>query len=646
MSKVTSTELNRLRTHPHATKLYLGVEHGTTLLTAQIDGDHVRGDTTLLLKNVVCADTSDLRRGMTVSISANAANDRKISAVFLSYDSGTLTLTIGPNAIDAYDNQYVVVYTAFHMWKLDAPTWDGSQHIEPFAIMGPPRAGFINESLSFTGDNSYSPLGYTISTYLWKKFDAVLVSGDLNAANTQDSPLALSWAAAGEYLVKLKVTDDAGEIGVSFRPVLMYERTGANAPYSDFVIRNFRWNGQGWSADFTVYGDGSEDEFPPESLVVVWAEDWYGAPSDSTKQSIGGAYRGASEIVFCGWIRANTVRANAEDKSVRFTLDSIDAVMARLTMPSFTFRDGDDTTGWTTFNNLTLDKAALHIIQQRTTLPLMADVFVSLFGFELGILDVPEASLYDELNQSIVPAVFGYVAGSRYASVTIARDKNNLTAAQRAYLSTASIMFTSADWLELEIEKESFASVGRVRLEGRLADDTPVAANHPPTGPGHSGEQRVYSGLLFDSQAQATELAARIYRKANRRIKSVRMRMSNYRVPEPAFQEYFTVILQADENEGGYTWNNSLNGDTGREFTCSGMAMEYADGILLVEIVGDASVFGANGADWTPLASVPPRQYLPGYYQGADGSVTAFVALTDDASTILTDDASETLEDG
>lgn len=640
--KVNETEQALLRSYPQASRIYLGVQQGVELLTAQVDSDHAQGDTTILLKNVVCADKGDLKRGMSVSIGELETRNRKVSAVFLSYNSGTLTLTIGPNAHTAHNDDYVTVYSAFHLWKMDAPTWDGSQHIEPFAIMGPPRAGFINEPLAFVGDNSYSPLGYSITDYVWKKFDANLVSGDLNASNDVDNPLVLEWDTAGEYLIKLKVTDDVGEVGISFRPVLIYERTGANAPYSDFIIKNAKWNGRGWSADFTVYGSATEDDFTPEALVVVWSDDYYGG----TQQNIGGAYRGASEVKFIGWIRDNSVRANADDHSVRFTLDSIDAIMAHLTMPSFTFRDGNDTTNWHTFNGLTLDKAALHIIQQRTTLALIADVFVSLFSFELGILDVPEASLFDQLNHSIVQAAFGYVAGSRFGSVTIARDRNVLTDTLRAYLNTASIQFEARDWLELEIGKESFASLARVRLEGRLADDMPVASNYPTTGPGHSGEIRTISGLLFDSQAQADELAQRIYRKGNRRIKNVSLKLPIYCVLEPAFQEYFTVILLAAQNAAGYMWDNTLNGDTGREFTCSGMSIEFGEGFIMVNITGEASLFGGHGASWTPLTTIPPRQWLSGYGQGADGNVTAFVALTDDASVILTDDASETLEDG
>ena len=634
MSKIDSDELALLRTYPQSSRLYLGVQQGTTILTAQVDGDHSEGDTTILLKNVVYDDVTDLLRGMTVSIGALETRNRKVSAVFISYDSGTLTLTIGPNAHTAHDDDYVTVYSAFHLWKMDAPAFT-TQKTPPFAIMGPPRAGFVDEPLSFTGDNSYSPVGRELTTFLWKKFDADLVDGDLNAANDVDAPLVLSWDTAGEYLVKLKVTDDAGEVGVSYRPALIYDRTGENAPYQNFIIKNARYNGKGWSADFTVYDTATEEDFPPEALVVVWAENWYGA----TKQNIGGAYRGASEILFCGWIRDNSVKANADDKSVRFTLDSIDAVMARLTMPSFTFRDGDDTTNWTTFNAFTLDKAALHIIQQRTTLSLMADVFMALFSFELGILDVPEASLYEQLSQSIVPAVFGYVAASRFASVTIARDRNVLTPGQRAYFNTASIMLTSQDWLELTVGKESFASLARVRLEGRLADDTPVAANYPTTGPGHSGEIKTISGLVFANAAQCEQLAQRMYRKGNRRIKNVSLRMPNYCVLEPAFQEYFTVILAADENAAGYTWDNELNGDTGREFVCSGMSIEFGEGFLMVSVQGEASAYGAHGAEWTPLDPLPPRQWLAGYGQGPEGTITELVGLTDDADDALTDDA-------
>lgn len=640
--KITSDEHGILERLPQVSKWFIGVQQGVSILTAQVDGDHARGDETILLKNVVCDDLSDLKQGMSVSIGALEQRNRKVSAVFISYNSGTLILTIGPNAVRAGNDLYVTVYSVFRLWKLDEPAWGGSIHIEPFAIMGPPRAGFVGEPMAFVGIDSYSPVGRTISAYQWKKFNATFVSGDLSAANTEASPLVLRWDTAGEYLVKLKVTDSAGEVGYSFRPVLIYDRTGANAPYSAAIIKNPQFSGNGWSASFTAYGVADENEFPPEAQIVVFAEDWYG----TIKNSIGGAYRGAGNIVMTGWINETSIMANSADKSVSFTLDSVDALMQRLRMPSYTFRDGNDTTDWKTYTDLSLDKIACYLIQQRTTLALVADVFLAIFDFQLGLLDVPRDSLFAQLSQSIVADAAGFVRGSRFGSITIARDRNMLTGTMRSYLNTASVQFTSKDWLGLEVREEKFASTARVILKGLLSDDTVIVARWPSTGPGHNGEIVTIEGLFFDSQAQANELAERLYRKRNRRVKGVSMQLVNWRVLEPAFQEYFTIILQAEQNKRGYDWDNSMNGDMGREFICTGMSINLNNGYSTVQIEGETSVFGAHGADWDLPSLLPTLEWLPGYGQGPSTTGDGLQILLDNASETLTDDSDIKLTEG
>lgn len=637
MSKIIPAEHTRLLEYSHASKLWLGVQQGVDILTADVDGDHSEGDTTILLKNVVSDDLTDLIRGMTVSFGVVQAADRRVSAVFLAYDSGTLTLTIGPNAETLVDDEHVTIYSAFKLWRVEPPTFT-EQKFPPFAIMGSARAGFINEPLSFVGEFAYSPVGRALTAYAWKKYDADLVSGSLTAANTEDDPLVLTWDTAGEKLVRYKITDDEGESGQRFCTVLQFERTGDNAPYGDFTISNFRWGGAGWSADFTVYGVADSNLFPRQALIVVWAEDYYGFPVQGAAGSIGGQYRGAGEVVFTGWIRTNSVLVSAEENSVTFTLDSAEVQMAGLTMPGRTFRDGDDVTDWYTFAGLTLDKALLHIVQWETTLSLMSDVFVGLFGYQVGILDVPSAPLYDQLQQSILGACFGYIAGSRFGSVTLARHRNMLTAELRAYLNTASMEFAIRDWLDLKTNGDNQAGTAQVVLEGRDGADLAIRAVYPVTGPSRNGAIATVSGLLFFDQAQADEMAEVLWRADNRALKGATIRTPNNRVLEPAFEEYATIILLASQNTKGFNWDNEWNGDTGREVICAGMSIDFADGGITVTYEFSISVYGAQGRSFDLLDPAPTLEFSYGYGQGATTPASFDILLDSDGERLLDND--------
>jgi len=496
--KLSASELALLRAYPQASKVYLGVERGVTLLTARADGNHAEGDTTIQLTGVVLptGDADDLVRGMTVALASVASNDRRVDAAFLSYDSGTEILTISANARQVDDGFYVTVYSSMKLWKVPPdPDWDA-----PFAIMGPPRMGFAGEPLAFMGANSYSPLGRTLTAYQWRKYDAALVSGSLSIPNTAANPLVLVWNTAGEYLVRLKVTDDEGKTGIRYCPVLIFDRAGLNAPYTDVIVRNCAYSGRGWSAGFQVYAEAADnDTFPPQALVLLstLGEDYYGG----VKQSVGGCYRGASDMLFAGWIQAESVNVDAEEKSVSFVADSIEQWMDRLTMPNATLRQTD-----TDFNLLTFNSAYAVLDRLRhTTLAAIADVFLALFDYQLEIVDLTQGSLLTQITQSLI-GKYGYVAGSRFGSVTIARDKNLLTAAMRAGLKDSALLFTPEDWLDLTIDKERFASVAQWHIEGKDGEDTPIAADYPVSGPGHNGAVLEDTGWIFLDQAQADEL--------------------------------------------------------------------------------------------------------------------------------------------
>lgn len=618
--KVSTAEQTTLRTFPQASKWYLGFQRGLNLLTAQIDGDHAAGATELLLKNVVCDDTTELRRGMTVSISLISNNDRHTDAVFLHYDPYTLTLTIGSNNTTALNNHYVTIYSKMTLWKMTPRPFD-SQHLLPFPIVGSPRAGFVNEPIAFLGANSYSPVGRALSDPRWKFFGGheTLVSGSLSAFNTAGSPLVMTWDAPGEYMLRFRCEDSLGEVGRTFRPILMFDRSGANAPYEQFRINSCAWRGGGWSANITLYGVADQDEVPTEALMVLWAEDWYAG----VKGSIGGQLRGESEVLFTGWVRGGSVRMEADEHSVTFDVDSVDTLAGALAMDDYTFRDGDDTTDWLHFANLTSGKAALHLLQQRTTLPLMADVFCASFNYQQDRIDVPQGKLLTQLQQSIMQNCTGYVAGSRFCSLTLSRDRNYATALQRGELKNTSISLSSADWLSFVPTEDRFAGYAQVRLEGRDGQDNLIAGVYPTTGPAHSGDILVLSNYFFKDQAQADELAFAVWRVGNRRIQSCHMELPNYRMLEPAFQEYFNAVLPSAENNRGYNWVSTLNGATGREFLCVGMAINFhEEGFITVSIDGKNSTYGPNGLSWDVPDPLPVLEDVPGYDQNPSGGET------------------------
>lgn len=630
--KISDPELALLRTYPQNSRVYLGVERGVTILSARVDGHHDEGATEIQLKDVAFADgfdAGDLLKGMTVALHSVAGNNRRVDAAFLAYDGGTDILTISENVRQCDDNFYVTVYSSMKLWRLDDDSFDTQQHYPPFAIAGGMRAGFVDEPLSFLGANSYHPLGRTLASPLWKFFDdATLESGSLSALGTVDDPNIVSWASAGEKLFRFRIDDSEGERARTFAPVLIFERDGDNAPYAEFVTRGLKWNGAGWSCDFTVYGTADTTEFPPQARIVVWSENWYG----DTKANIGGALRGMGEKEFEGWIRPETITANADEKSVSFTAETTEALF-RKHLPNLTLRDGDDVTDADTFAGLDVTKAVLRVIRQ-TTLSAIADVFLALFEYPLDpLVDIASGTMQAQIAQSLI-SKFGYIAGSRFGSVTIGRNRNLLTAEMRAGLKGSAIRFTPQDWLDVQVERVRGGSVARAHLEGKTGDDTPIAADYPVSGFASNGDTIEDMGWLFKDQAQADELAELVYRRENRGVKGITLRLPNYCVLEPAFQEFFSVQLLSAFNNRGINWDE-------RHFQCTDMQIDFGEGYKTVTLRGEASRFTGGEEAWAPDPSQVP-QYVYGYDQnlGMDtGTDDPFDSVVDSADDFIVDSA-------
>lgn len=466
------------------------------------------------------------------------------------YEDGNPDTLLAAAGIPGYGIAYAVEY-------LDRPV----------ALMGCPRFAWTGETIDFYGWRSHGRGGRTIQNWTWDFDGGVCTGPGLGFPGSPASPIHARWNAAGEYIASLVVEDDSGNnandaYGVPFdrhravRPVLVYDRPGEgdNTPYSNFEVESLTGKyGSGWTIRLKVFGTADKSDFPDSALVILHAEDWYGGE----KGSIGGWY-GQENILFCGYIRADSVEVDFEKSSVSFEAQTIERWMKDISLWPMNCVD-DAAATWHHFNNMTVEDVLWYLTELRSTLKDTTDCFfASDVNAEkaLGFVDLTEASLYDQMSQQLGSCFFGQLSASRHGSVHLFKHKNMMDLAERAWWGPPVYSFSRRDWRdELQVgEERQRDSVAQVDFVGFVYDANgnplEVYSLAPERQTNFGGIEKV-SGILLSGnsiaagQAESNTLAGLYRAWKNIRFPHIKVptRVNN-RVLEPATLDYFAIVLE------------------------------------------------------------------------------------------------------
>lgn len=504
----------------------------------------------------------------------------------------------------------------------------------PVALMGSPRFAWTGEAINLYGWRSHGRGAFVVNTWLWDLDGGVAGGAGINAAGTPAAPVTATWAAAGEYNVTLTVTDDSGKAGNDFydvpftqhiavRPVLVFDRPGGvNPPYTHFEVSSLKGKyGGGWSMNITVHGTADRDEFPDNALVILFCEDWYGG----TQRQMGGWY-GQEGILFCGYIRGDSVTVDHEKSSVSFEAQTIEQWMKELSIWPANFEAAAAPNRWHEFIDMTCEDILWYLAEFRSTLKNVTDCF---FASDIGaqkqvdFLDLTEADLYAQMSDQVGSCFFGELSATRHGSIHLVKHKNMMDLAERGVYGPPIWVFSKPDWhSEIEVGEERMRdSVAQVDFIGFIYD----AAGNPlevyslsPERQNNFGKIEKVSGILLSeatrplAQPESNTLAGLYRAWKNIRFPHVRVSAKNNRFLEPATQDYFGIILAATDTLRGLVWES-------KEFLTVDVsyAIDNEKGSLDVEVTGEASTWGPDGVagPYPPgLAPDEPPDEPPDYW--------------------------------
>lgn len=435
-------------------------------------------------------------------------------------------------------------------WWKDYDVVYSDQNIQepPVIVMGPPACAFIDGGVAtvrFWGDDSYSPRDTALSTPAW-----IFPHGIPPTAvtlGTCAAPHTVTWNAAGTYMTRLQVTDANGHISNGYRPVFIVNRTGAGSPYTDFEITSMSgsFDAGGWTASFRVFAEADVTDFPEGALIVVFAEDWYGGE----KHSIGG-YCHRENIVFVGWIKADSVRKEPETGEITFDAHTTDGELKNCPCrPISLDRVTTTPTNWNELYNMDLNLAAFHVGYWHSTMYEVADVLESDDERINKYLDTPEGSICALLDKTVwEEPIFARTLVDRQGRVKYDRNPQYLQPYERGNLDTI-MTLTNDDWLGVVDAKEvhepriSWIDVSGVRVAS-WEKMYPVFSMAPGETPKPDGAFTQLTNMLVSDQHDMDRIAGYALANANKMHPNRTLGLAEVTVPLQGNYRIFDIQPQ------------------------------------------------------------------------------------------------------
>lgn len=499
-----------------------------------------------------------------------------------------------PKALNWEDNDVLQILDYIPLYAQPLVHSDAWDDAVPVSILGPDRMGFVDEPLEFIGEDSYARKGKTVTDYSWD-FESGIPNTSV-IAGTRENPIEITWDTAGEYIFSLQVQDSGGKVFTGYRSVLIYERTGANAPYDALRLRSISgdWESGGFSCSIEVFKDPTLADFPDHALVILLAEDWYG----DYKVALGDEL-GAENQLFVGYIVAGSQTLDAETETIALEIATIDYLMERLNVWPESFKDGNEfriTSEMTQFVDLTLDDVAFHILEQHTTVRQTHDVHCDITN-RLDYIPIGPATLFRVLNDQIFNLRFGKCVSSRLSNLWIAQDRQyEPLTAQEAHPYRWTL--GRDRWLETVDLGEERApdQVCQLGVTAFTRGLHPVVSYAPPLDPnwpaeGNWGGAEAITEVLVDDSAamkkvaEADYFAGQALALRNIRYSRVEIQAANWRILDPARQDYFKLDLGVGDTLRGHNWSEE-------RLICRGLTWESAP---IQTIEGEPLVHGFPG---------------------------------------------------
>ncbi|MDH5182482.1 MAG: hypothetical protein OEX12_01210 [Gammaproteobacteria bacterium] len=488
------------------------------------------GDRTIAYHRGVPSDFSNVQSGVTVLLGTSAFNDDRGRLRLKSFTGVGIwgTLTFPENTVDWTKVTHVTIIHAYEMHGIkpyiseqsgvffkdkDVLYTDQNSQRDPVAIMDGHKTGFLEGgSCVFNVDysNSYGMVdGASIISYTTETFPSDGVTVNVSASTGVGY---ISFTQAGQYWVKLTVTDNFGKTQVTRRMYFVHERApnSEHYPFTEFEITSLRgdWKGKDW--EVSINGEIPSDA-APGALFVIWAETSFNGVKTIVSEE-------NSNILFVGYLDdEKIVKRKTGKMSASRTILSPVAVMGRIPMFAVAIQDAQAPNTWWQLKDLTASRAVWHALKFHSTALETVDV-EGLNSSTLpvqAIDDMAEGQLWEQLTFTERYGEFASLACNKRGILRYVFNAQYMTDDERDALPDHHTVELDDMVEKLSIVRIKETKTAYVRAAGAsysfsTRKSTPYISEAPGEIPHYRGSsKRLLERLIFQDQNHANIISGR-----------------------------------------------------------------------------------------------------------------------------------------
>ena len=472
---------------------------------------------------------TNVLKDMTVLVgTTSGGNERGINRIRVAPDGDDTSLKVGadPSFGNVQDNDYITVlndFAPFAKHPADINVDFDTEYLDEFTNFIPvpvftERIAVINVggTVHWNAAGSWVP-GSTISGYAWTFTGATSYTDEDTATPTA------TYETSGRFRVALTVTAANSKTAVGYGWVYVL---GANlVPDTGIVIDEIEGEyQQGWSCQMVAY---DRPTIKDRARVVIYSEDYFANELGSI-----GPVTDRENLLMVGWILGETIIREPGQDYVEFTVagpgafcSSVASMPAGIVDSAFPETGIADIPDWGKMTGLTIAKALHYMINYRSTLATVLDVYVEDFTSIAHAISTDSEDLWGQLTEIAGQGLLD-ITSDRYGHIYAERDIALMPVAGRSAYPTV-MTFTDADWSgELAIIRRQAGDAAMAEVEGKIYTAstgilTPVGGRAPGDYPAAMGDVVNISDLSILSGAGAIQAAGLLAGKFNAEYENI-----------------------------------------------------------------------------------------------------------------------------
>jgi hypothetical protein len=572
-----TTDLALLRERPHRTELFLSIYKPNVIMQCQTTGTMSRNEIEIPYDNSSYSGTytqDDILPDMTLLIGTSiGASD--VGKVRIRTGTSSEFIVAENSDISWNDDLYLTVLNYVDVWTVypkhltdpandenilfykdyDIEYTNQNEVLGSFPCAGPHRAAFLDggvASIYYTATGTVNVNGESPS-YLWE------FEGSPTGTSTLETPGIINYTQPGHYKTTLTVTTTGTCSDVTHRFVSIYDREneGGDMPIVKWDLFNLSGSRAEGGYTATIRVHEHIDDIQDNSLVVIFADDWYG----NTKTSLGGNSPGNSTIMFVGYILKGTIQYNYRESYVEFDIGNIHEMMRRANGFSISCESVENPTTWFEIQDMNVPKALYHYLRWHSTVLKVADFQYTGDARKHQYFDTDRESLFDAIDNFLRVGVCGEVISDRQGKLWAEIDVNATHEAPTSIPTT--MIMNNQDWMgepsieESQIGELSYLEAGGVAYNGpTLGTFSILLSQAPGAAPSYRGTVERMQGLILVDQAQLNDLAGDVFAYKNAKHTVSMQLAGNYRNIDIAPKELCKLNIGRDDTVRGIQFTN------------------------------------------------------------------------------------------